>query len=93
MPYTIMEAKMSGIPVISTNVGSISKIIQDKKTGILIEPENTTKLAESLIYSYEHQDEMIEMSTVNKNQNLPEYLKNTMILKTDSVYQDFLGKL
>ncbi|OGH59438.1 MAG: hypothetical protein A2725_01260 [Candidatus Magasanikbacteria bacterium RIFCSPHIGHO2_01_FULL_33_34] len=92
IPYTIIEARINNIPIIATNVGSIYKIIDNMKTGILLEPENTQKLAEALIYAYENQKEMIAMANASKEQNLPEYLKNTMIIETANIYKNFTNK-
>ena len=38
-PNTILEAMFVKVPVIASNVDGISEIIEDNKTGILIEPE------------------------------------------------------
>lgn len=35
MPLSIIEAQMAGVPVVSTNVGSVSEIVVDRETGIL----------------------------------------------------------
>jgi glycosyltransferase involved in cell wall biosynthesis len=35
MPLSVIEAQMSGVPVVATNVGSVSEIIEDGSTGIL----------------------------------------------------------
>jgi glycosyltransferase involved in cell wall biosynthesis len=36
MPISLIEAQMSGVPVIATDVGSTSEIIQNQDTGFLI---------------------------------------------------------
>ena len=35
MPLALIEAQMAGVPVVSTDVGSVSEIIEDNKTGKL----------------------------------------------------------
>lgn len=47
-PNSVCEAQMIGIPVISTNVGGISSLIEHKKNGILI-PSNDPFLSASYI--------------------------------------------
>jgi len=44
-PLTVLEAMASGVPVISTDVGSVSEIIRDGREGVLIEPEDSGRLA------------------------------------------------
>ena len=49
----LLEAMAAGLPVIGTNVGGIKDIIEDGKTGILVEPQNPQAIAEAIskIYS------------------------------------------
>ena len=44
----IIEAMAAGVPVIASKVGGITDIINDGKNGILVEPEDTMSLANTL---------------------------------------------
>ena len=48
--YSMAEASSSGLPVISTNTGSINEVVIDKKTGILVEPGNPAQLSDAIEY-------------------------------------------
>ena len=48
IPQVIKEAFYLKIPVIATNVGGISEMIENKKNGILIPPENPDKMIEAI---------------------------------------------
>ena len=50
IPQVIKEAFFLKIPVIATNVGGISEIIEDQKTGILVPPNEPKKILESINY-------------------------------------------
>lgn len=41
----ICEAMAMGLPVVSTRVGAIPEIVEDRKTGILVDPDNPAALA------------------------------------------------
>ena len=47
LPLSILEAQSCGVPVIATNVGGCSEVI-DKKTGILTEKHNKQQLLEAI---------------------------------------------
>ena len=48
MPMTIIEAMGTGLPVISTNVGGISSMIEDNRTGILVNTD-VSELASAML--------------------------------------------
>ncbi len=47
-PITLLEAWASGLPVIITKVGGISKICTDNKDSLIIEPKNPEQIAEAM---------------------------------------------
>ena len=50
LPMVLLEAVGSGVPTISMNVGSISEVIINRETGILIESEKRTEFIDQLVY-------------------------------------------
>lgn len=50
LPYVFLEAGLAGLPVVATRVGGIPEIIKDRETGLLVEKEDPTALAEALKY-------------------------------------------
>ena len=47
-PNSLIEAMSHGIPVVTTNVGSIPEIVSDKTDGFLVEPGHIDEIAKSL---------------------------------------------
>jgi len=45
----LVEAMACAKPVVSTNVGAIPEIVDDGKTGLLVEPKNPKQLAEAIL--------------------------------------------
>lgn len=89
LPYTLLEAKAVKIPIIATTVGAISDIITNKKTGLLVNPENEHELSEAILYAFLHGEEMKQMAEVGQS-ILSEYSKGNTVKKTISLYQQLL---
>jgi glycosyltransferase involved in cell wall biosynthesis len=46
---SILDAQSVGLPVVATKTGGIPEVIQNEKNGILVEPQNPQKLAQTII--------------------------------------------
>lgn len=52
--FVLLEAMITGLPVIASNTGGIPEIIKDSKTGLLVKPENSAEIAAALIDLISH---------------------------------------
>lgn len=53
---SIMEAMATGKPVVSTNVGGIPELVENKVNGYLCNPGDVTALANRIVYLLKHED-------------------------------------
>ena len=84
IPQVIKEAFYLKIPIIATNVGGIPELITHEKTGMLIPPNNSKKLKETILKVLEN-NELAEkisnngfdfvMSNLTWEILLPKYIK------------------
>lgn len=51
LPCVVIEAMACGIPVVATNVGGVSEVV-DEQSGILIPPGDSEALSDALLQSY-----------------------------------------
>lgn len=61
LPVSILEAMSKAKPIIATKVGGIPEILEDGKTGLLVEPENEIDLAKAikkLLNEYDYAKEL-----------------------------------
>jgi len=72
LPYTILEAGSASLAVVATTVGGIPEIIEDMKSGILIQPRNHRELAHAISFMIEHPEERKRYGS-----NLKERITNT----------------
>ena len=56
LPYAILEAGKAGVPIIASNVGGISEIIDDMKSGILLQPKKPKEISDAIEYYLNHPD-------------------------------------
>ncbi|MFX1288365.1 MAG: glycosyltransferase [Promethearchaeota archaeon] len=68
LPYTVSEAMMFKLPIVSTEVGGIPEQIQNYVNGILIEPKKSIEIANALekLISMRDQWEKIGMNNYEK---------------------------
>ena len=53
-PIVLLEAMQMGLPCVSTNEGGISSIVEDGKTGFIVEKKNSEALADRIAYLLGH---------------------------------------
>lgn len=56
LPYCIIEAGYASLPVIATTVGGIPEIIDDMKSGILVQPKKTEEITHALEFLLNHKN-------------------------------------
>ncbi len=87
LPYVLLEAGQSSLPIIASDVGGISEIIENGKTGILTKPRDVAVVADSLTYllgnAHLRQSLGTTLQTV-VTQNFPveKMLRNTVAIYT-----------
>lgn len=62
LPYSLVEAQRSGLPIISTNVGGIPEVVRHMEEGLLLEPQNETALANNIEFLANSEQLRAEMS-------------------------------
>lgn len=65
-PLVLLEAMQQGLPCISTNKGGIASIIDDGKTGFLVEKRNSLLLADKLEVLLKDKKLRMDMGIVGK---------------------------
>ncbi len=48
-PVSVIEAMALGLPVVSTNIGGIPYLLEDRKDALLVEPNNTEMMTHAII--------------------------------------------
>ena len=85
-PLSLQEAQLMEKPVVATNVGGIPELMEDGKTGFLVEKGNANDLLEKLSMSVNNLENSNEMGKKGR-----EFVKNNFNL--DKICNDFLNHL
>ncbi|GAA4412935.1 glycosyl transferase group 1 [Advenella faeciporci] len=62
LPISLIEASISGLPCIVTDVGGCSEIINTCINGIIVEPDNAQKMADAIVSYFENPEKISEHS-------------------------------
>ncbi|HBP89345.1 MAG TPA: glycosyltransferase family 4 protein [Nitrospirales bacterium] len=91
-PLTIAEAYATGLPVIGSQTGSISELIQPGKTGLCFEPGNSRDLVRQVDWIVDHPRELASMRLNARREFEEKYTDShnyDLLLK---IYRQVLGK-
>jgi glycosyltransferase involved in cell wall biosynthesis len=86
LPYSLLEASLAGIPVISTDVGGVPEIISHGRTGRLVKVLSAEELADNIQWVKNNYREALNMAQQAKNFVELEYSENQMIYNMLNVY-------
>jgi glycosyltransferase involved in cell wall biosynthesis len=83
LSFVVLEAGISGLPVIATAVGGIPEIIDDMKSGILVRSKNPEEMVKAFEFLLAHPKEAAAFgkklrSNIKKNFSLRKMLRETI---------------
>ena len=92
MPLALIEAQMAGVPVVSTNVGSVSEIVEDGITGRLAkcEVEDLTAAIRSVVTSILEGNDLGRAAQIRATK---EFSSQVMANAHLELYEKVLGKV
>lgn len=92
IPLTLIQASQAGLPIISTNVGSVSDIVVSGETGILTELNSNSliKAVESMLSDHE---KMLKYGQAGKKRAKELFSLQSMITMHENLYSQEITRL
>jgi len=89
----IIEAMATEVPVIATRVGGIPEIIEEEKTGVLVEPDDDQALAEAITYLFSDNELKKTMGEAARKRVIKLFTWDHIILKLLHHYNNILKNI
>lgn len=86
-PMTILESIASEVPVIASNLGSMSEIIHDHETGLLFSPKDEMDLRAKVQWAWENPKPMLVMGRKARKSYEESYSANSNYAQLMDIYQ------
>lgn len=87
LPNAILEAMACGLPVIATDVGGIPELIQNNKNGLLVQPQDTATLTQSILKMLQDIESRRLIGDKGRERALSNFSLEAMITKTEEIYE------
>lgn len=89
MPLALIEAQMYGIPVIAPDVGSVSEVIENAKSGFVISP-NLNGLDSTLRFLIERDELHFNLSNYSRARAVKLFSKDTLVSAHRRLYKELV---
>ena len=91
LPLSILEAMAAGKPVIATDVGGTSEVIEPEQTGLLVPPANPGALAGAIRRVLFDRRLAERLALTGKARVRDEFSAATMVQSVTQIYEDVLS--
>ena len=91
IPQVIYESFYYKVPVVSTNVGGIPEVIEDKINGLLSDPYDFKGLGENLLFLLENPQVIPNFAKISRNKLFESFTSQIMAGKTLEAYKNALN--
>ena len=92
LPTVLMEAQAVGLPIVATNVGSVSQAIIDSKSGFLVPKGDIKAVTKKLEYLIEHPELWQKMGLAGRKHVEEKYNINMLNYKLEKIYKEIIGE-
>jgi len=92
LPLAPLEAMAASVPIVATDVPGHRDVVIDGETGILVPPEDSVALAETVLSLAADQARRRKMGEAGRQRVLEHFSMKTMVAHTADVYRRAVGR-
>ncbi|WP_338667713.1 glycosyltransferase [Pseudodesulfovibrio methanolicus] len=93
LPNSIMEGAAAGLPVIATDVGGVSRLVVEGKTGLLVEPGDAKELAQAICTLLDAPERAHDMGSQGKQHMQQHFSMDAMVQNYETLLHDLAAVL
>ncbi len=91
VPQAIIQAMMTGLPVITTPVGAILEAVSDGETALVVPPKDASALAGAIDRLLQDPDLAARLGHAARDRALQRFSREAMLDRMESVFRNVLG--
>jgi len=91
VPFTVLYAMAQQLPVIATNIGDLPCIVEDSKSGFIVEEKSSYQIAEKIIALINDSCSREKFGKAGYEKLLNNYTIENMVDKTENLYYSILN--
>ncbi len=92
LPLALLESMAMSKPVVATDVGGVSEIVQDDKTGFLIPPRDSDALSDAIIKLLKDKEKANKFGKAGRKYVEENFSLNQMVKKYENLYVQITNK-
>ena len=90
-PISVLEYMEAGLPVVATRVGGIPDLVQDRVTGLLVEPGDERALADALSELLQDPGRRVEMGHLARDRRRREFDIDVTVSRLVRLYEELVA--
>lgn len=87
LPYVLLEAGLANLPIVASQTGGISEIIENKKSGLLIPPKNINYIEKAVSNLIDFPENKITYGNILKEKIKKDFTIKQMVLQIIKIYK------
>lgn len=87
-PLSVLEAMAAGVPVVATRVGGVPELVDDGRTGLLVDPGRPEALADALVRLLSNPEEAAELGVAAREEARARFSRERMLAAVENVYDE-----